>query len=92
MGAWVEIVLGGGLCTGFGVAPFVGAWVEIDSLNNIGSGIGVAPFVGAWVEILALTDMLKYLESLPLWERGLKFIPGFMTAACPRRSLCGSVG
>ena len=33
----------------------------------------VAPFVGAWIEIDANMKYMNYVESLPSWERGLKF-------------------
>ena len=54
--------------------------------------ISVAPFVGAWIEILLLQRCLLPILSLPLWERGLKFVQEEATAlTAPSRSLCGSV-
>ena len=52
----------------------MGAWIEICSWEWVLEYVVVAPLVGAWIEILPLADMLKYLESLPLWERGLKSV------------------
>ena len=36
--------------------------------------IAVAPFVGVWIEISNWPKKRLYLQSLPLWECGLKFI------------------
>ena len=33
----------------------------------------VAPLVGAWIEIAVMVQMSNEIESLPSWERGLKF-------------------
>ncbi len=34
----------------------------------------VAPLVGAWIEIAPLSPPFRWTVSLPLWERGLKFL------------------
>ena len=34
----------------------------------------VAPLVGAWIEIAVMVQMSNEIESLPSWERGLKFL------------------
>ena len=34
----------------------------------------VAPLVGAWIEISVEDLEIPFEESLPLWERGLKFL------------------
>ena len=55
------------------VAPPVGAWIEM-ALEFGGFGFRfVAPPVGAWIEIRS--NLVKYSESesLPPWERGLKY-------------------
>ena len=36
--------------------------------------IAVAPFVGVWIEISISPEYCSAIESLPLWECGLKFI------------------
>ena len=56
------------------VAPLVGAWIEI-SVSSPQRAMGsVAPLVGAWIEIAPNMDSAMLLTSLPLWERGLKFV------------------
>ena len=57
------------------VAPFVGAWVEISKNALKPSSTGVAPFVGAWVEMPRSSTRRSFRwPSLPLWERGLKYL------------------
>ena len=34
----------------------------------------VAPLVGAWIEIAKKAFIADAIKSLPLWERGLKFL------------------
>ena len=57
----------------FSVAPRVGAWIEI--VYNITNShlLIVAPRVGAWIEIGGRSISFGTNESLPVWERGLKF-------------------
>ena len=38
----------------------------------------VAPLVGAWIEINVSSNIIKPLESLLSWERGLKFCRSFV--------------
>ena len=55
------------------VAPLVGAWIEIaEDLIKIADFL-VAPLVGAWIEILQVLLCHTRFQSLPSWERGLKF-------------------
>ena len=56
------------------VAPFVGAWIEIYVSVGILSYHSVAPFVGAWIEIRSCRLFYRLYQSLPSWERGLKFL------------------
>ena len=56
------------------VAPFVGAWIEIEAIDQSIFLSFVAPFVGAWIEITGRKRGQPLLTSLPLWERGLKFL------------------
>ena len=60
------------------VAPLVGAWIEIEMKESETGKIYVAPLVGAWIEII-LTEVkvLSGEQSLPLWERGLKYLDWF---------------
>ena len=73
MGAWIEIAQKDRLCGLSIVAPLVGAWIEILSCTRPAHPVGVAPLVGAWIEIMSAQDMELERESLPLWERGLKY-------------------
>ena len=57
------------------VAPLVGAWIEISCISKKTFLIQVAPLVGAWIEITVLRLERLQCESLPLWERGLKYLP-----------------
>ena len=34
----------------------------------------VAPLVGAWIEMMRILRYAQVLQSLPLWERGLKLL------------------
>ncbi len=75
VGAWIEIIKSYELEQRRIVAPFVGAWIEIASSFGTRLGTLVAPFVGAWIEIsVVLTEYVNYSKSLPLWERGLKYL------------------
>ena len=56
------------------VAPLVGAWIEIPSLILTLLFVIVAPLVGAWIEISLSSLSFCTRSSLPLWERGLKFL------------------
>ena len=75
MGAWIEIfspfVL---FCAPVLVAPLVGAWIEIMSFGFTFINRPVAPLVGAWIEIHLTLKQRRIPWSLPLWERGLKWI------------------
>ena len=56
------------------VAPLVGAWIEMHGAEKqYPQPLLVAPLVGAWIEIFELRKLFKILESLPSWERGLKY-------------------
>ena len=49
--------------------------------------IAVAPFVGAWIEMNCYANGRAVDESLPLWERGLKYIGLIKENAQGSRSL-----
>ena len=51
----------------------------------------VAPRVGAWIEILAFQRKSLQERSLPVWERGLKWVCRKCIFAGMGRSPCGSV-
>ena len=71
VGAWIEMhkIQRASLN---GVAPRVGAWIEM-AITLTGSPRGsVAPRVGAWIEIVHGDNDLIDIQSLPVWERGLK--------------------
>ena len=52
----------------------------------------VAPLVGAWIEIFLLRgETTDYIRSLPLWERGLKYVNISIGGLADRRSPRGSV-
>ena len=56
------------------VAPLVGAWIEINTTHCLFGKRIVAPLVGAWIEIVSDKKLeTKAHESLPSWERGLKY-------------------
>ena len=57
------------------VAPLVGAWIEIIVRDICSDSCEVAPLVGAWIEIATiLKSRTARCRSLPLWERGLKYM------------------
>ena len=56
------------------VAPCAGAWVEIPMEKTAGILTPVAPCAGAWVEIGKTLAGVLSIASLPVRERGLKFI------------------
>ena len=56
------------------VAPLVGAWIEILLAGHYEMATMVAPLVGAWIEINVSSNIIKPLESLLSWERGLKLL------------------
>ena len=57
-----------------GVAPLAGAWIEIKVSEETVTESYVAPLAGAWIEINLSSDGLLIVMSLPLRERGLKFL------------------
>ena len=73
------------------VAPLVGAWIEISHPLNAVMRSSVAPLVGAWIEIADMTCARFITLSLPLWERGLKFLNFKDVIPQRSRSPCGSV-
>ena len=93
VGAWIEIYVDlDAAKDGYGVAPLVGAWIEIDHKGYYCSTCAVAPLVGAWIEIEQLIeDYERARESLPSWERGLKFFLVYPLHPWVRRSPRGSV-
>ena len=52
----------------------MGAWIEIFDIIYHIVKFSVAPLVGAWIEITTAIEEKPTLESLPSWERGLKFV------------------
>ena len=74
VGAWIEMPLV--LCINiiYKVAPLVGAWIEIPNNVWLINAPIVAPLVGAWIEIVIYGRCLLIMMSLPLWERGLKYV------------------
>ena len=73
------------------VAPLVGAWIEISSTDVMASGMAVAPLVGAWIEMPWWERGSSCKASLPLWERGLKYVNISIGGLADRRSPRGSV-
>ena len=73
------------------VAPLVGAWIEIRETFSKKERMIVAPLVGAWIEIRLSYDIIATPQSLPLWERGLKFAMVAQNISDTSRSPCGSV-
>ena len=92
VGAWVEIGAWSDCCHCSAVAPLVGAWVEILHGSYHCSRKTVAPLVGAWVEIEEQDAINRETKSLPLWERGLKYVVDGKKMVRTSRSPCGSVG
>ena len=74
VGAWIEILLIPGFMTAACVAPLVGAWIEIDVYDFTDFRVNVAPLVGAWIEMPWWERGSSCKASLPLWERGLKYL------------------
>ena len=73
VGAWIEIDAISLYELIECVAPLVGAWIEM-STKIAGIALSaVAPLVGAWIEIVQYNNYLKQNQSLPSWERGLKY-------------------
>ena len=75
VGAWIEIFQLDMDSSNKTVAPLVGAWIEILAEHEGNTDISVAPLVGAWIEICRNEHSTRQKESLPLWERGLKYTP-----------------
>ena len=51
----------------------MGAWIEIVIEDLEKDYPIVAPYVGAWIEIGSYIGDRLEQESLPMWERGLKY-------------------
>ena len=69
----------------------MGAWIEIQETISFGQCESVAPLVGAWIEIYFLNNEGTTIVSLPLWERGLKYLLQNEAKEEEGRSPCGSV-
>ena len=63
VGAWIEMVKGGGIWAVVAVAPLVGAWIEIISAPTAFEESVVAPLVGAWIEIIGLYSAVNPCHS-----------------------------
>ena len=59
------------------VAPLAGAWIEIISSSFDAIKSIVAPLAGAWIEIEINLSISCSCVSLPLRERGLKYVSVF---------------
>ena len=55
------------------VAPFTGAWIEIDDRDRMISTHGSLPSRERGLKSVPMQDQGPEDESLPSWERGLKF-------------------
>ena len=73
-GAWIEILNPYNLLCFNTVAPRAGAWIEISVSKVDGTFDYVAPRAGAWIEIISIISANASPESLPVRERGLKWI------------------
>ena len=69
----------------------MGAWIEINPFEQGDDNVIVAPLVGAWIEISEDQQTMISGKSLPLWERGLKFVIIITMDLNQSRSPCGSV-
>ena len=74
VGAWIEIFAPSVLIVEDKVAPLVGAWIEINLTDTARFCQEVAPLVGAWIEMAKISLVARGERSLPLWERGLKYL------------------
>ena len=91
-GAWIEIAAWRhGHAIYLKVAPCAGAWIEISGWPTFPRQAGVAPCAGAWIEIAGIHPRTYLLPSLPVRERGLKFLQKIAALKVTGRSLCGSV-
>ena len=92
VGAWIEIFQPPLLRSVCLVAPLVGAWIEIQKRVEKYTKVVVAPLVGAWIEIIpSAVSCTGLIMSLPLWERGLKYLKQSSLSFLFCRSPCGSV-
>ena len=54
------------------VTPYVGVWIETVSLYIKETSYAVTPYVGVWIETLPRLRTVSDLQSLLMWECGLK--------------------
>ena len=62
----------------------MGAWIEIKVLDPDLPEVEVAPLVGAWIEICIPRCSTYSAQSLPSWERGLKWYDSHRNCGCSR--------
>ena len=91
VGAWIETTLAEKDVESALVAPYVGAWIETFVSFDDLIFHPVAPYVGAWIETYSHTFWWCYLESHPMWVRGLKLKDPSLVNLLARRTLCGCV-
>ena len=91
VGAWIEIARTIWEPRVPIVAPLVGAWIEMQHSSERHLLEYVAPLVGAWIEINTTVTFTEPTESLPSWERGLKYWLFKLHRVSLRRSPRGSV-
>ena len=61
------------------VAPRVGAWIETKETPLPMMVFNVAPRVGAWIETMCRLINCQLAKSHPVWVRGLKQSPQYIT-------------
>ena len=68
------------------VAPYVGAWIETFIKEEGHTSEPVAPYVGAWIETYLYKREYDYIQSHPMWVRGLKLIIHLFSSTNFRKS------
>ena len=91
VGVWIEISISSAFLKRRLVTPLVGVWIEITVVCSVINAAFVTPLVGVWIEILEEVGEWQNIESLPLWECGLKCAGNRAENSKERHSLCGSV-
>ncbi len=54
------------------VTPYVGVWIETVPADKRGKANSVTPYVGVWIETIKRFSIMTDIQSLLMWECGLK--------------------
>ena len=72
VGVWIETAAIISMRAVSTVTPYVGVWIETSKTCALQPIVCVTPYVGVWIETIKRFNIMTDIQSLLMWECGLK--------------------